>query len=143
MPAKLDIPLVYTVDPKRPEVLKRDLERLSSGVYNYSQDAAKRFAPIPSPAPNTQILAFGMTTRVALASGESLTLQLPQPDVKNGSLSLWVKRETSTGTCAIKAVGCLLNGRASKLLPAAPGVYQIFFDSVNYYSNPQLAADWS
>ena len=142
MPAKLDIPLVFTVDPEAPEVLKSELERFADGVYKYSQDSAKTFAQIPQPSP-PQVLAFGTVTRVRLRVGETLVLQLPQPNVKSGGLSLWVKRESTTGTARIQGVGCLINGRASKLLPAAVGLYQVFFDAENYYSNPQLAADWS
>lgn len=140
MPAKLDIPHVFTTTDQAS--LKRELECFAQGVYKYTQDAANNFVPAPQTAERVAVLAFGAVTRVALAAGETLALQLPQPNVKNGNQQIYVKRETQTGTCTVRGVGVLINGRATKLLPAAPGLYTIFFDGVNYFSSPQLAADW-
>lgn len=142
MSSKIDIPLVFTVAD--PVALTRDLNRLAKGIDQYATQAAKDFRVIPDPVPNSQglVLAFDMTTRIALSAGDNIVLQLPQPDVKNGQRALYIKRETIVGNCTIKGVGCTINGRSSKLLPAAPGLYTITFDGANYYSNPQLAADW-
>jgi hypothetical protein len=139
MGQKIDIPLVYTTTD--PNALARDLNRLAKGIDQYTLQAAKDFRLIPDPL-TTPVLAFDMTTRIALNSGDNLVLQLPQPDVKNGQRALYIKRETIVGNCIIKGVGCTINGRSSKLLPAAPGLYTITFDGANYFSNPQLAADW-
>lgn len=139
MAAKIDIPQVFT--PANPAALKRDLERFAQGVYKYTQDAPRVFAPIPI-AGSTTLLAFGTVTRVALLAGDSLTLQLPQPDTADGNKTLYIKRETNTGSCVIRGVGALLNGRSTKLLPAQPGLYSIFFDGLNYFSEQPLAADW-
>lgn len=139
MGAKVDIPQVFT--PADPVALKRDLERLAQGIYKYTQDAPKVFLPSPTPSP-VGVLAFGCVTRVSLVAGDSLSLQLPQPDAQNGGKILYIKRETTTGSCAIRGVGALLNGRSAKLLPAQVGLYSIFFDGMNYYSLQQLAADW-
>jgi hypothetical protein len=142
MGSKIDIPLVYTVTD--PAALKRDLNRLAKGIDQYTLQAAKDFRVIPVQilVSQPQVLAFDMTTRIALNTGGNLVLQLPQPDVKNGQRALYIKRETTVGNCTIKGVGCTINGRSSKLLPAAPGLYTITFDGANYFSNPQLAADW-
>lgn len=140
MGAKVDIPQVFT--PADPAALKRDLERFAQGVYKYTQDAAAGFVSFPVPSP-ASVLAFGTVTRVSLVAGDSLVLQLPQPDVKNGGKSLSIKRETTTGSCKIRGVGALINGRPSQLLPAALGMYSVFFDGTNYYSTQPLAADWS
>lgn len=139
MVAKLDIPLVF--NPADPSALKRDLERFAQGVSRYSKDAQQSFVGVPQPGV-VGTLSFGMVTRVSLVFGATLILQLPQPDVKNGGLELYIKRELTTGTCTVRGVGALINGRATKLLPAAPGLYTIYFDGANYYSTPQLAADW-
>jgi hypothetical protein len=96
---------------------------------------------VPDNAP-ANTLSFDHVTRVNLQAGAALTLLLPQPDVKNGNRTLFVKRETSTGTVKIRCVGCTLNGRASQSLPALPGLYGVFFDSANYFSTRPLAADW-
>lgn len=140
MGKKLDIPLVFT--PGDPAMLKRDLERLATAMDGYvRQDAPASFVATPQPN-RSGVLSFDKQTRVALAAGETLALQLPQPDVTNGGRSLYVKRETSLGSCKIRGVGALINGRSTKLLPAQPGLYTIFFDGTNYYSSPALAADW-
>lgn len=139
MGAKADFPTTFTVT--EPAQLKRDLDRLGQGLYKYTQDASLAFQPVPDVSP-PQVLAFGTTTRIALAPGTTLQLQLPQPDVKNGRKQLYIKRETTTGTVYVRGVGCLINGHSSQLLPAQPGLYTIFFDAVNYYSQPALAADW-
>lgn len=140
MGAKADFPTTFEVTD--PAVLKRDLDRLGQGLYKYAQDAALAFQPVPDPSP-PQVLAFGATTRVAIPADTTLNLQLPQPDVKNGRRSLFIKRETTTGTVNVRAVGgSLINGHTSQLLPAQPGLYAIMFDSQNYYSQPALAADW-
>ena len=141
MGTKLDIPSVFS--PGDPVALKRDLERFASAVDGYVRAGAPiSFVAAPQPVDRVGILAFGAVTRVALASGETLALQLPQPDPANGGKFLYLKQETITGTCTIRGVGALINGRATKLLPAAPGLYTIYFDGMNYYSSPQLAADW-
>jgi len=141
MGKKLDIPLSFT--PGDPAALKRDLERFATAVDGYTRTLAPA-AFVAAPQPNRDgLLSFDMLTRVSLVSGDVLMLQLPQPDVKNGGRTLYVKRETITGNCFIRGVGALINGRATKLLPAAPGLYSIFFDGANYYSSPALAADWT
>jgi|SRR5882724_2354734 len=138
--AKLDIPSVYdTADAK---ALKRDLERFAHAVDGYARSGAPAaFIALPTPG-QLGILSFDKLTRVTLVTGATLALQLPQVDVINGGRTLYIKRESITGTCTIRGVGALINGRATKLLPAAPGLYSIFFDGANYYSSPQLAADW-
>lgn len=140
MGKKLDIPLVFT--PTDPAMLKRDLERFATAMDRYVRtDAPAEF--VISPKPNRSgILSFDMVTRVALTTGDSLTLQLPQPDVTNGGRALYIKREGTTGTCTIRGVGALIGGRPTKVLPAAPGLYAIFFDGANYYPMPALAAAW-
>jgi len=139
MGAQADIPQVFT--PADPAALKRDLERFAQGVYKYTQDSKKSFSSLPQPAP-ANVLAFDLVTRVNMRAGDSLALQLPQPDVKNGGRTLYLKRELTTGSCVIRGVNALIDGRATKLLPAAPGIYSVFFDGTNYYSSPQFAADW-
>jgi hypothetical protein len=141
MGTKLDIPSVFT--PSDAPALKRDLERFATAVDSYARAGApSAFVAAPQPATRSTVLAFGMVTRVSLASGDTLALQLPQPDVANAGKFIYVKQEAITGTCTIRGVGALINGRATKLLPAAPGLYTIYFDGANYYSSPQLAADW-
>ena len=141
MGTKLDIPSVFS--PGDPAALKRDLERFATAVDGYVRAGAPTaFVAAPQPIARTGLLAFGAVTRVATASGETLALQLPQPDVSNAGKFIYVKQENITGTCTIRGVGALINGRATKLLPAAPGLYTIYFDGTNYYSSPQLAADW-
>jgi len=139
MGAKVDIPQVFT--PSDPVALKRDLERFAQGFYRYTQDVPKTTLPAPTAAP-VGILAFGCVTRVSLRAGDSLVLQLPQVDVQNGGKILYIKRETNTGSCSIRGVGALLNGRTKQLLPALPGLYSVFFDGANYYSTQPLAVDW-
>lgn len=140
MAAKIDIPQVFT--PADPVALKRDLERFAQGVYKYTQDAPSAFAPVPVTG-STTVLAFGTVTRVTLIAGDSIALQLPQPKPADGNKTLYIKRESSTGSCTIRGVGALINGRATKLLPAQPGLYSIYSDGVNYFSVQPLAADWS
>lgn len=140
MGKKLDIPLQFT--PGDPVALKRDLERFATAMDGYTRtDAPAEFVAAPTPGRNG-VLSFDMLTRVSLVIGDVLALQLPQPDVKNGGRTLYVKRETTGGTCTIRGVGALINGRATKLLPAQPGLYSIYFDGTNFYSTPALAADW-
>ena len=131
--------LVYSAEPA---ALKTDLERNAKALRDYSLALVKTAQPLPDNA-RANVLAFDNVTRVAMQLGDVLTLQLPQPDTKNGNRQILIKRETLVGTCVIKAVGCLLNGHASQTLPAEPGVYAIFFDSANYYSLRPLAVDWS
>lgn len=132
--------LVFNVDDK--SALKRDLERSAKLQRDYSLSLVKTAQPLPDNAP-ANTLCFDHATRVALMPGDTLALQLPRPDVANGNRTLYVKRETSTGTCVIRAVGCLLNGHATQTLPAEIGLYGIFFDSANYFSTRPLATDWS
>ncbi len=139
MGSKLDIPSVY--NPADPAALKRDLERFATAVDSYTRNADKLFTPKPGNAPSST-LSFDNVTRVSLLIGDVLTLQLPQPDVKNGGRTLYIKRETAGGTVNINGVGCLINGRSSKVLPNAPGMYSIYFDATNYYSSPQFATGW-
>ncbi len=140
MGTKLDIPLVFT--PSDTATLKRDLERFAKAVDGYTRESAPAaFVAAPQPG-RLGVLSFDMVTRVALATGDVLTLQLPQPDTKNGGRVIYVKRETTVGTCTLRGVGALLNGRATALLPAQPGLYGIYFDGANYYSQQALAADW-
>ena len=140
MGAKVDIPQVFT--PADPVALKRDLERLAQGVYKYTQDASAAFMPTPAPAPVAK-LSFGCVTRVNMVAGDTLVLQLPPVDVANGGKTLYIKRETTAGSCQIRGVGANINGRPTKILPAMPGMYAIYFDAVNYFSHQPLAADWS
>jgi hypothetical protein len=142
MGAKVDIPLVYNVtDPK---TLKRDLERLASGVDAYTRNAVSVFEPLPSVnqvdlAPK---LAFGTITKVSPVVGTPLILQLPQPDPTNGGRKLLIERTGTLGTAYVLAIGCLVNGLSQGLLPSAIGLYEFAFDGQNYFSNPQLAVDW-
>lgn len=131
--------LVYNTDDK---ALKSDLERNAKALRDYSLSVRAQAQPLPDNAP-AGVLSFDHVTRVSLALGDVLKLQLPQPDVKNGNRTLYIKRETTTGTCTIRAVGCLLNGHATQTLPAALGLYAIFFDAANYFSLRPLATDWS
>lgn len=131
--------LVYSTDDKQ---LKSDLERNAKALRDYSLSLRAQAQPLLDNAP-ANVLSFDHVTRVSLALGDVLQLQLPQPDVKNGNRTLYVKRETTTGTCYLRAVGCLLNGHATQTLPAALGLYGIFFDSANYFSLRPLATDWS
>lgn len=142
MGSKVDIPLVYNV--RDPDALKRDLERFATGVDQFAKNAALTLEPVPAVnkldlAPK---LAFGTITKVAPTVGTPLLLQLPQPDPKDGGRHLTIERTNTLGTAYVLAIGCLVNGLASGLLPSALGFYDILFDGQDYYCSPQLAMDW-
>lgn len=143
MPAKIDIPLVF---PAAEGALKRELERLASAVYKYTQDADIRYEPRPSISKvytsGTIAAAFDVITRVSPATGETVTVQLPRPDPRNGGRRVIVQRMTTVGAIVISPIDCSVNSYDRYIMTNAPGYVTARFDSENYFTDLPGCADF-
>jgi hypothetical protein len=148
MAAQSAIPLSF--DTEDPEALKRDLERLSSGLSAYlggitGQPHAAVVQPRLRSLPlNSTKAAFGFITPVALPNTDDvLNISLPRPEARNGGLSCIVARSTTTGTIHLSAPGSLVNGVSIATLVNSIGFYELLFDGQNYYTAPGgTAVEW-
>lgn len=125
-----------------PELL-RELSDFSSNLYAFAGNLVREYTARPTVTPlNPTTLGFGQLHKYSLNAGDILDAQLPRPNPLNGGLFVHIARSSLTGIVVIHAVDCLINGRESLRLPAAPGLYIIGFDGENFYSAPALAMDW-
>lgn len=124
--------------------LLRELTDFAGNLYEFAGNLVRDFAARPTVVSglNPTALGFGQLHKFTLNAGEIVDTQLPRPNPLNGGLAIHITRSALTGIVVIHAVDCLVNGRSSLRLPAAPGLYLIMFDGENYYSAPALAMDW-
>lgn len=143
MPAKIIIPLVFQ---GAEAVLKRELERLADGIYRWTQDADLRYEPRPTVSPisisGTIYAAFDVITRVQPLDEETVTVQLPRPDARNGGRRLFVQRLNTAGAIVLSPLDCTVNSYDRLVLSALPGLVTVRFDGENYYTDAPGCADW-
>lgn len=143
MPAKIDIPLAFRAAES---ALKIELERFAGGIYRYTQDAALFFEPKPTVSKiyetGTISAAFDAITRVAPRADETVTVQLPRPDSKQGGRRLFVQRMNTLGAIVLSPLGCTVNTYDRIVLSALPGYITARFDGENYFTDLPGCADW-
>lgn len=141
MAARIDIPLTFP--DGAPPPLKRDLERLARGVYEYAQAAPRLFAARPAPQAQTQAaLAFDATVPFSLLDGDGVKVALPRPKTENGGRKCGLIRKSSTGVILVFALGCMIDGADRYRLSHAIGYTGFFFDGENYWSSRAGVAEW-
>lgn len=131
----IDLPLTF---PGADAALRRDLERLASGLNHYLKDASIVFVPRwQNGARNPEAAAFGVAIVINLVSGQEHDFTLPRPNTLFGGQELLIVRQTATGTARAHPVGCTVDAEDVYQVPNAPGAYRLFFDGQNYWSYRQ------
>lgn len=136
-----DIPLEF---PGAPEGLRRDLDRLGSGLDRFFRELPLKYRPrwryeLPIATSNT-FAAFDTVTRVAPLEGGTVVVQLPRANPKDGGRELRVQRMNTEGIIYLFPPDAEINGAARYHMLNSIGFVTVQWDGAGYYTEHPGAA---
>ncbi len=131
-----------------PDKIEGDMNRMVNALYDYAGElatlgAVKPEVPSKIIRSGTCAASYDVMLRVQPAVDTVVTVQMPQPETTDGGRVLRVARLGYDGDVVLSPLGrSLINDRSSLHMYSVPGLAEVYFDGVNFYTSYQGAMGW-